>query len=131
MSAPPEFLKWGALVERLLIPTYYRIFSFTSIHAPFNEISKVCEYMAQNTALGGTITWNIPNRILTWDNIIINQNPTNPVTMNIRVFGSSLRNKNTVFVRIGWWKAYFVDTALNRIGARITQLTGGLLPVQR
>ena len=124
MSAPPEFLKWGTLVERLLIPTYYRIFSFTSIHAPMTEISIVCDYLSKNTAMGGTITWNIPGRLFTWNNLVINQNSNYPVTMNVRVFGSGLRQKNTVFVRIGWWKAYVVDAALNRVGGVLSRLIG-------
>ena len=124
VTPPPEFLKWGFLVERLLVPTYYRVFSYTPIHAPIGEIYKVCDYMAKNTALGGTLAWNIPNRIFTWDTIVINQNPTNPVTMNIRVFGSPLRNKNTVFVRVGWFKLYMVDYVLNTVGLRWQRIIG-------
>jgi len=119
VAPPDEFLKWGGLVERLLIPAYYRIFSFTSIHAPVDEIFKVCDYMSKNTALAGKITVNIPGRLFTWDNMVINQNPTKPVTMNMRIFGSTTMKRNTVFVRVGWYKAYVFDAVFSRVGGRL------------
>ncbi|MEM2291664.1 MAG: hypothetical protein QXR44_03175 [Thermoproteota archaeon] len=116
VTPPPEYLKWGSLIERMIITTFYRVMSFTSLHAPIGEIYKACEYMSRNTPYGGKVYYLIPERVFNWDNVIVNRNPDYPVTMNMRVFGSPIRNKNTVFARIGWWKFYITDAVLMLIG---------------
>jgi hypothetical protein len=115
-AAPPEFQKWGTLIERMLITTYYRILSFTSLHSPIVEVYTACKYMSENTPYAGNVYWLIEQRIFNWDNVNVNRNSDYPVTMSLRVFGSPIRNKNTVFARVGFYKFYITDVALMLIG---------------
>jgi hypothetical protein len=118
-APPPEFLKWGSLIERMLITSYYRVLSFVSLHAPIGEIYTACKYMSENTPYSGKVYYLVPQRVFNWDEVAVNRNPDYPVTMNLRVFGSPLRGKNTVFTRIGWYKMYVTDVALAFIGGLI------------
>lgn len=113
---PPEYMKWGSLIERMIITTFYRVMSFTSLHAPIGEIFIACKYMSEKTGFSGKVYWLIQDRIFNWDGVVVNRNPDYPVTMNMRIFGSPIRNKNTVFARVGWWKLYIADAVLTLIG---------------
>jgi hypothetical protein len=125
-EVPPGFLKWGSLVERMLITSYYRVLSFVSLHAPINEVYEACKYMSENTPYAGSVYYLVPRRLFNWDEIVVNRNPNYPVTMNLRVFGSPIRGKNTVFVRASWWKLYVVDYSLSLLGRSFLFLDAAL-----
>jgi len=113
---PPEFSKWGPLIERMIITSYYRVLSFTSLHAPIGEIYTACKYMSENTPYSGDVYYLIPHRLFNWDNVVVNRNPDYPVTFSLRVFGSPIRNKNVVFARVGFYKLYLTDAILSLLG---------------
>jgi hypothetical protein len=118
-AVPMEFLKWGSLIERMLITSYYRVLSFVSLHAPIGEIYKACKYMSENTPYSGEVYYLIPQRVFNWDEVVVNRNPEYPVKMNLRVAGSPIRNKNVCFFRVGWYKMYIADVTLIFIGGFI------------
>lgn len=113
---PPEVRRWGRFIENSVVTSYYRVLSFVSVHAPVSEVYTACKYYSENTPYGGDVYWLVQGRIFNWDNINVNQDSDYPVYMNLRVFGSSLRGKNTVFARVGWFKMYIVDAVLSIIG---------------
>lgn len=117
VEIPVEVEKWGKFVENSILTAYYRLLSFVSLHAPISEIYNVCKYLSENTDYGGDAYWLIENRVANWDSVIVNQNPEHPVTMNLRIFGSPIRNRNTCFARVGFWKMYALDVALSFIGS--------------
>ena len=43
---------------------------------------------------------------------------------SVYVFGSKIRQKNTVFVRIGWWKMYVIEAVLATLGKIQTLVLG-------
>jgi hypothetical protein len=115
-EAPPaEFQKWGTLIERMLITTYYRVLSFTSLHAPIGEIYTACKYMSENTEFAGNVYWLIEPRVFIWENVVVNRNPDYPVAMIVRVFGSPIRGVNTVFMRAGWMFMYTTGPTVDRV----------------
>lgn len=107
--------KWSKLIERMIITSYYRILSFVSLHAPIREVYPVCEWMAANTDYGGRVYWMVPERVFAWDSIQVNKG----VVMDLIIFGSAMRQKNTVFARRTWWRLYIIDVALMAVGRRL------------
>jgi len=124
----PAVAKWRKLVENAVLTSYYRILSFVSLQCPIGEAYETCVWLSENTPYGGTVYYLIPERLFIWEEVVVNQNPENPITMVLRVFGSPIRKRNTVFVRAGWYFMYttgpILDTILGWIGDIWKRWTG-------
>lgn len=112
---PPEVQRSRVFVENGILTSWYRVLSFYSLHLPITEVFTVSKWLSLNTDYRGDVYWLVEQRVANWDNIIVNQNPTYPVTMNLRIFGSPLRAKNTVLARVGFFKLYLIDTVLSTL----------------
>jgi hypothetical protein len=114
-EAPSAVSKWRRLVENSILTAYYRILSFVSVHCPITEAYETCVWLSENTPYGGNVYYLIEPRIFVWENVIVNQNPENPITMTLRVFGSPLRGVNTVFARAGWMFMYTTGPVVDKL----------------
>jgi len=92
------WMKWVPVVEALLRQAYYRVLSFVSFHASIDESVKAIEYLTSTKGMG-KIYPVIPGRVYRWDGAEVFPG----ITMNVWVFGSPTRKKNTVYARVGWW----------------------------
>ena len=97
MSQADLMLKWGSIVQRVTFQVYYRVLGSVSIHAPIDEIYKVAQGLSEK--MGGTVYWVVPGRVFRWDGAQVDHT----ITENVWVFGSTIRRRNTAFLRVGWW----------------------------
>jgi len=89
--------KWGSIVERITFQVYYRVMGMVSVHAPIDEVYKVCQGLIEKK--GGTVYWVIPKSVFRWDGVQVDHG----VTENIWIVGSAMRRRNSAFIRVGWW----------------------------
>ncbi len=95
-----SFEKWIPVADALVLQAYYRVLSFVSMHAPIDEVFLAIQEIAK-TKRGGDVYWlpNLKGRVARWDGFEVYPG----IQMSLWVFGSSLRRKNTVYVRVGWY----------------------------
>lgn len=76
------------------------LLSFVSFHAPIDEAFLAIQEITK-TKRGGNVYWlpNLKGRVARWDGVEVYPG----INMNLWVFGSSIRGKNTVYARTGWW----------------------------
>jgi len=95
---PEPWEKWVPVVTALLKQAYYRVLSFVSFHAPIDDAVKAIEHVVETEHMG-KIYPVIPGRVYRWDGAEVFPG----ILMNVWVFGSPTRKKNTVYARVGWW----------------------------
>jgi hypothetical protein len=96
--------KWVNLVDSILFQVYYRTLGMVSLHGPVEEIYEACEIL-QKGKRGGNLYWVITDRIANWEDVKV----ADEITMTVRIFGSAIRGKNTVFMRKGFFTSYLID----------------------
>jgi len=101
--------RWVPVIDRLLWQAYYRILSFISYHGPIDESYQAAKFLSGTK--GGEVYWVVPDRVFRWDNVEISPE----ITMKVWFFGSAVRRKNTVMCRVGWFKAYIIETAIRAL----------------
>jgi len=108
-----EWKKYVPVLEKILFQCYYRVLSFVSIHTGINNIYKAAKYLSENTDKNGKVYWVVKGKIAKWDNLQVFPD----ITMSVWLFGSELRQKNTVIARVGWWKMYVIESIIYKIAA--------------
>jgi len=101
--------RWVPVIDRLLWQVYYRILSFISYHGPIDEAYQAANFLSGTK--GGEVYWVVPQRVFRWDNVEISQG----IMMKVWFFGSAIRHKNTVMCRVGWFKAYILETVIETL----------------
>jgi len=105
--------KWGSVVQRVTFQVYYRVMGVVSIHAPIDEVYTVCQVLTEK--MGGSVYWVVPKSVFRWDGVQVDHG----VTQNIWVFGSVVRRRNVVFLRVGWWTLTLFTEALKTRAKRL------------
>ena len=97
-----DYTKWVPVAEALLIQAYYRTLGMVSMHAGINDIYKALEEISARR--GGTLIWKLEGRVARWDDLEVFPG----IKMSIYIIGGALRQKNTVYVRVGFWQSYLL-----------------------
>lgn len=98
---------WAPIVEKISFQAFYRQLGMVSLPQGIKVISQAIDILTKEKGLGKW-TWLLENRVLLWEDIPID----GAVRYHAYVWGSGLRQENTVFTRLGWWRMYFFETAL-------------------
>jgi len=106
--------KWGSIVERVTFQVYYRVLGMVSIHVPIDEAFTVCQGLTEKR--GGSVYWVVPKSVFRWDGVQVDHG----VKENIWVIGSTIRRRNTAFIRVGWWTLTLFTEALRTRAKRLT-----------
>jgi hypothetical protein len=99
--------RWVPVADSLVLQAYYRVLSFVSFHAPIEEAIQAVKRLA-DTKRGGTVYTVIPDRVYRWDGLEVFPN----IHVNLWIFGSPMRKKNTVYARVGFWTLTLMTEAL-------------------
>jgi hypothetical protein len=100
-------IEWAKIIERVLFQVFYRNLGMVSLHVPMKVAVQSINYLVKTKGYGNW-KWLLTNRVLVWENVPIN----NVMKIHVYVFGSSLRQKNTVLVRQGFWRLWFIEVGL-------------------
>jgi len=114
MAETEPWQKWVPVVDSLTLQAYYRVLTFVSFRVPINEAIQAIKYVAE-TKRGGTVYTVIPDRVYRWDGLEVFPG----IRMNLWVFGSPTRRKNTVYCRVGWWTMTLFTEALRARAKRL------------
>jgi hypothetical protein len=63
----------------------------------------------------GKWSWLLENRVVLWEDVPVD----GAFKVNIYVFGSPVRGKNTVLARQGFWRMYFFELGLRVLDVSI------------
>jgi len=107
MAEVEPWRKWIPIVDALTLQSYYRVLSMVSFHVPIDEAIQAIRYVAE-TKRGGVVYSVIPDRVYRWDGLEVFPG----IKINLWVFGSPTRRKNTVYARVGWWTLTLFAEAL-------------------
>jgi len=107
MSVSQDFKEWANIIERVLFQVFYRNLGMVSLHVPIAVASQSIDYLCKEKDYGDW-KWLLTNRVLVWENVPINH----VMKIHVYVFGSKLREKNTVLVRQGFWRMWFIEAGL-------------------
>jgi len=114
MAEAEPWRKWIAPADALVIQAYYRVLSFVPFHAPIDEAIQAVKYIAE-TKRGGIIYPVIEGCVYRWDGVEVWPG----IRINLWVFGSGIRRKNTVYGRVGWWTLWIFTEALRARAKRL------------
>ena len=106
--------RWIPVADSLVLQAYYRVLSCVSFHAPIDEAIQAVKKIAE-TKRGGTVYTVIPERVYRWDGLEVYPG----IRMNLWVFGSPIRGKNTVYARVGWWTLTLMTETLRTRAKRL------------
>jgi|GEM_PF-5558216 len=100
-------IAWANIIERILFQVFYRNLGMVSLHVPIKVAVQSIDYLVRTKGYGDW-KWLLTNRALVWENVPIDS----VMKIHIYVFGSKLRQQNTVLVRQGFWRLWFIETGL-------------------
>ncbi len=105
VSKNPE--DWAPIVERIVFQVFYRQLGMVALRSGISVISQTIDMLCKEKGYGSW-KWLLEGRLLLWEDIPIN----NAAKVHTYVFGGKTRDKNTTFIRQGWWRMYMVETTL-------------------
>lgn len=107
MAEDADFRKWIPGADSLVTQAWYRVLGVVSIHAPINEVFQAIQE-GLLPKRGGQLYWVREGRLARWEDLEVWPG----VRMSIWILGQRVAN-NTAYLRIGWWRLYLTDAALN------------------
>jgi len=105
VSRNPE--DWAPIIERIIFQVFYRQLGIVAIHCGITVAAKAIDMLCKKGY--GKWRWLLKNRILVWYDVPIDS----AAKVHVYVFGGKIRDANTVLVRQGFWRMYFIETALS------------------
>jgi hypothetical protein len=103
-SEKPE--DWVPIFERIVWQVSYRQLGIVALYCPIDVSAKAIDILCRRGY--GNWKWLLENRVLVWENVPVN----NALKIHMYVFGSSIRRRNTVLVRQGFWRCYVIEVGL-------------------
>ena len=113
VSRDPE--AWKNIIKKVTFQVAYRQLGMVSLHCPLKVAVQAINLLSKEGY--GHFRWLIPGRIGVWRNVPIGDPKKPALIIDIYVLGSKIRQKNTVFIRVGWWKMYVIEAVLATIGS--------------
>jgi len=118
-SEDPE--DWKPIIARILFQVAYRQLGIVALYCDINVAAKSIDMLCKEGY--GKWAWLLEGRALVWEDAPID----GALRVHLYVFGGKARRKNTVFVRQGFWRMYFLETSLRTFNETIL---GRILAVQ-
>lgn len=98
---------WAPIVERVTFQWFYRQLGMVNLPMGLDVISQAIDILVKEKGYG-TWRWLVEGRALVWEDV-----PVDSIgKVHAYVVGGATRQKNSVFIRQGFWKMYFLETAL-------------------
>lgn len=97
-----EWRKWVPVCDALILQAYYRTLGMVSIHTGINDVFPAIQEISVRR--GGKLYWILEGRVARWDSLEVFPG----VTTSLYIFGSSIRQRNTVYARVGFWQNYLL-----------------------
>ena len=104
-SEDPEV--WAPLIERVMWQVAYRQLGMVALYVPIDVAVKAIDILTKTKNMGRW-KWLLKGRAIVWEDVPIDS----ALKVHVYVFGSKHRRKNTVFVRQGFWRMYFIEAGL-------------------
>lgn len=104
VSRDPE--AWAPIFRRILHQVFYRQLGIVVIPCPFSVAWRSIDVLSREGL--GRWKWLLTNRALVWEEIPIDH----AAKIHVYVFGGKKRDKNTVLIRQGFWRMYFIEAGL-------------------
>lgn len=99
---------WAPVVEKVTFQWFYRQLGIVNLPMGIDVISKAVDILAKEKGMGSW-HWLTEGRVLVWEDV-----PIDGVgKAHAYVFGGKNRQKNSVFVRQGFWKMYTMETVFS------------------
>jgi hypothetical protein len=115
---------WAQIVERIMFQVFYRQLGMVAIHCPIDVAAKAIDILSREKGYGQW-KWLLEGRALVWFDVPID----GVMKIHAYVFGSKLRRQNTVLVRQGFWRMYFLEAGLRAFNetvvGRVLAVVGG------
>lgn len=102
------------IVGAVLFQVYYRQLGVVSIHIGIKDVMESVKRLQSER--GGEIVEVLRDRVFQWRDV--EAFPGTNARVNVWIFGSDIRQKNTLFLRVGFWKLWFIDLAVARLTGR-------------
>ena len=97
-----EWRRWIPVCDALILQAYYRTLGMVSIHTGIKDVFLAIQEIS--TRRGGKLYWILEGRVARWDNLEVFLG----ITTSLYILGSSIRQKNTVYIRVGFWQNYLL-----------------------
>ena len=98
---------WSKVIEKIVFQVAYRQLGIVALYVPIDVTAKAIDILCREKGMGSW-KWLLTGRSLVWEDVPVNE----ALYIHIYVFGSKHRRKNTVFVRQGFWRMYFIEAGL-------------------
>jgi hypothetical protein len=102
------------IIDRAVFQVYYRQLGTVALHFGVNTSFPACQYLADRSR-GGKVSWVVPGAFGQWDGLQVTPGYSDSPLMSLWFFGSAYLQKNTVFVRKGFWTLYLPDKLANKV----------------
>ena len=113
---------WAEMIKRVSFVVAYRQLGMVALHCPLKIAVEAIKLLVKEGY--GRFDWLIPGRVGVWRRVPVPDAKNPALVIDVYVFGSKIRQKNTVFVRIGWWKMYVIEAVLATLGKIQTLVLG-------
>lgn len=98
---------WAPIVERAVWQVTYRQLGIVSLPQGIDIISKAIDILCREKKYGSW-EWLLDGRVLLWKDIPVN----GAMKVHTYVYGSKLRQRNSVFTRVGFFRMYFFELSM-------------------
>lgn len=110
-SEKPE--DWAPIIQRILFQVAYRQLGIVALYCNIKVAAEAIDILCKQGF--GRWSWLLEGRALVWEDAPIDS----ALKVHLYVFGGKTRGKNTVFVRQGFWRMYFIETSLRTFNETI------------
>jgi hypothetical protein len=107
---------WAPLIEKITWQIMYRQLGIVSIPIGIDITSQAIDILCKEKGMGSW-EWLLEGRVLLWKDIPIDK----AMKVYCYVYGSKLRQKNSVFTRVGFWRMYFFELSLKTLNLILTK----------
>lgn len=97
---------WKPLVERIVYQASYRLLGMVSLPCGIDIVSKCIDELCKEGK--GEWKWLLSGRLLIWYDAPID----GAMKIYTYVYGPKIRQKNTIFYRVGGWRMWVLETSL-------------------
>lgn len=106
---------WAPIVERAVWQVMYRQLGIVSLPQGIDIISKAIDILCKEKKYGSW-EWLLDDRVLLWKDIPVN----GAMKVHTYVYGSKLRQRNSVFTRVSFYRMYFFELGMLTLNRAIT-----------
>ncbi|MEM2498208.1 MAG: hypothetical protein QXR81_07535 [Candidatus Nezhaarchaeales archaeon] len=98
---------WAPLFERVVWQIAYRQLGMCALYCPIDVAAEAIDILCREKGMGDW-KWLLTGRALVWEDVPVDE----ALRIHMYAFGGKTRRKNTVLVRQGFWRMYFIEAGL-------------------